>query len=391
MSEQYLFNEPMHRNDDCSVRQPNLDTALQDLCAESRTLSSFAVTEPRLDLSIVVCTHNRIALLSDLLASLGPQLEDVPVELIVVDSASAPDQAAAARTLVESTARSRLIRLDDPGVSLARNAGLSAARAPWVAYLDDDEIPAPDWVEQARMLAHRLPDNCAACGGNTIPVFPDGTTRVLSPRWLAFLSSIERDCEFDQTAAPQLPIGHSLVRAAAVRDAGGFDPRLGRIEGSLLSGEEVLLTNRLVSRRWRIWHSNRIVVGHRISADRLTRSWVRDRAFWEGVTTFRVILYQEQRGLWQRLLETAMKRPLLWIMSIFAAEHRDIDLRLGFIQGFHHAMIEHSRAVWHERKLWRLAVAGSPVLNATDPKEYELNRRAPVRSTSVRRSSTSSG
>ncbi len=39
-------------------------------------------------------------------------------------------------------------RIAEPGISLARNLGLRVATSEWVAFLDDDALPAPDWADQ---------------------------------------------------------------------------------------------------------------------------------------------------------------------------------------------------------------------------------------------------
>lgn len=311
--------------------------------AETAANRTDAMEDPCPVLSIVVCTHSRAGGVEDLLGILVPQVALRNIEIVVVDSASSPDHAERVRAAVESAPACRLERLDAPGVSMARNAGLAAARAPWIAYLDDDELPGSDWVAQALGLIARLPADCAACGGNIVPLYPDGDIRMLSPRWLAYLSAIKRAGEFDQSAAPQLPIGHSLVRAAAIREVGGFDPRLGRVNATLLSGEEVLLIEALRAAGWTLWHSDRIEVAHRIGVERLTRAWVIDRAFWEGVTTFRVLLIHDARKLWLRVIAIVLKWPILRLAAVLRPEGDDIDLRLAFASGYLKAWLDFIR------------------------------------------------
>jgi glycosyltransferase involved in cell wall biosynthesis len=94
------------------------------------------------DVSVVVPTRDRRALLLRTLASARIQ-RGVDLEIIVVDDGSTDGSATAVRDLgdprieVISHTRSR-------GVSAARNAGLDRATAAWVAFLDDDDLWAPD-------------------------------------------------------------------------------------------------------------------------------------------------------------------------------------------------------------------------------------------------------
>ena len=98
--------------------------------------------------SVVVATHNRQARLADLLACLRRQtLKDF--EVIVVDDASADG------TPQRLESEQELGGLDlrwfrhefSGGPARARNAGWRAARAPLVAFTDDDCEPSPGWLE----------------------------------------------------------------------------------------------------------------------------------------------------------------------------------------------------------------------------------------------------
>jgi cellulose synthase/poly-beta-1,6-N-acetylglucosamine synthase-like glycosyltransferase len=75
-------------------------------------------------------------------------------EVIVVDSASRPGSVKAVVDSLSARGRAslRVVRQDVPGASRARNAGLAAARAPLVAFTDDDCLVTEDWtarIEQA--------------------------------------------------------------------------------------------------------------------------------------------------------------------------------------------------------------------------------------------------
>ena len=283
-------------------------------------------------LSIAICTHNRVDMVKQLIATLLPQTQAAGVRLIVVDSASLTP---VATMLPEFAAVDLLdmIRLDQPGVSIARNAALEHARTPWLGFIDDDEIPAADWVQQALSLIGRLPSDCAACGGNVRPKWPGAVAPSPSRRWRDYLSIIDRAGEFDQSGAPSFGIGHSIVRTKALKSVGGFDFRLGRDGKSLLSGEESLLIDKLILAGWRIWHSDQMVVDHIISEERLERGWAIERAYWEGVSTIRrmSITAPNDVGRVARMvrLKALGLRPLVRLLGSF----QDCDLRLAYAKG----------------------------------------------------------
>ena len=91
-----------------------------------------------MDVSVVIPTRNRSALLSRTLRSALRQ-EHVEFEVIVVDEASSDDTPALLSAVGDS--RVRVLRHEMPrGLSGARNHGAEHARAEWLAFLDDDDL-----------------------------------------------------------------------------------------------------------------------------------------------------------------------------------------------------------------------------------------------------------
>lgn len=95
-----------------------------------------------MQVSIIVPTRNRCSLLAMTLRCALRQ-RDVEVEIIVVDEASTDQTPAVISAMADR--RIRVLRHDTPrGVSAARNHGVAEARGEWVAFLDDDDLWAPD-------------------------------------------------------------------------------------------------------------------------------------------------------------------------------------------------------------------------------------------------------
>jgi len=88
------------------------------------------------------------------------QADGVSYEVIVVDNNSREDT----RTVVDAAlARGtpvplRYVREPRPGVSHARNTGVSLARSSLIAFLDDDGIPVPTWVREMKRALDEHPD-----------------------------------------------------------------------------------------------------------------------------------------------------------------------------------------------------------------------------------------
>jgi glycosyltransferase involved in cell wall biosynthesis len=94
------------------------------------------------EVSVIIPTRDRCERLRLALRSALAQ-RDVDLEVIVVDDASSDGSGAMIEALGE--ARVRFVRNDAPlGESGARNRGIVRARGTWIAFLDDDDLWAPD-------------------------------------------------------------------------------------------------------------------------------------------------------------------------------------------------------------------------------------------------------
>ena len=107
------------------------------------------------EVSAIIPTYNR--------AMAGAAVEsalhqtDVDFELIVVDDGSTDFTCEQMRETYRSNPRFRMIRIEHRGPAAARNAGVAAALGPMIAFLDSDDLWAPDKLaRQLRfMRAHR--------------------------------------------------------------------------------------------------------------------------------------------------------------------------------------------------------------------------------------------
>ena len=100
--------------------------------------------------SVIIPTYNRWPLLGEAIESVLAQTF-TDFELIVVDDGSTD---ATAAELGKYSSRLRSISQSRSGVSAARNRGVSAARAPYIAFLDSDDL----WLrnklrDQMRLMA----------------------------------------------------------------------------------------------------------------------------------------------------------------------------------------------------------------------------------------------
>ena len=101
--------------------------------------------------SVVVPTFNRDPLLVPTLDDLLAQRADVAHEVIVVDNNSTDGTSARVHSYAARTGgHVRYVFEGRQGLSVARNAGIGAARGEIIAFLDDDVRVHPGWLHTSR-------------------------------------------------------------------------------------------------------------------------------------------------------------------------------------------------------------------------------------------------
>ncbi|CAH2604770.1 Glycosyltransferase family 2 protein [Rhodovastum atsumiense] len=236
--------------------------------------------------TVVVCTHDRPDYLRTCLDSLGAQSAALPV--LVVDSASPPEAATRIAALARA-AGARLLRLDRPGLSRARNAALAAVETGWIAFLDDDARAEPGWAVALAEAIATLPDSAAGLGGRILPLWEAPCPDWWPPELVPALTVLEWDrpgrLGDGELPAHVEPYGANMAfRTASLRDLGGFPESLGRVGTRLLSAEEAWVIRRLLRNGHSVHYHPALAVRHSIQAVRLSRDWLLARQYWSGLS-----------------------------------------------------------------------------------------------------------
>jgi glycosyltransferase involved in cell wall biosynthesis len=261
-------------------------------------------------LSVVLCTHGRPKYLRACLAGLAGQSRR-EFEVLVVDSASAPAEAAAVARLAAKSGV-RLLRTDEPGLSRARNLGLAEAGGSWVAFLDDDAVPEPGWAAALLNRIAVLPERAAALGGRILPAWEEPLPGWWPPSLRGVLTIIEwegfGEVGVDLPAGIDIYGANMAFAAPPLREIGGFEETLGRVGNRLLSGEEVEVVDNLRARGYRAFYEGAAAVRHSIQRERLRPGWLLSRLLWQGATD---ALRDRAGGNGQRRLLGAAARLLV--------------------------------------------------------------------------------
>lgn len=97
------------------------------------------------ELSVVIPCRNAAATLGEQLAALAAQQWDGAWEIVVVDNGSHDGTGDVARNWPLPVPLT-VVREERPGISVARNAGVGAARGRSIAFCDGDDVVAEGWV-----------------------------------------------------------------------------------------------------------------------------------------------------------------------------------------------------------------------------------------------------
>lgn len=236
-------------------------------------------------ITVVVCTYNRYDVLPDSIASLQAQsLDPAALEILVVDNSTDIAGQEKYWAIHGLPPNGRLIIDKVPGLSRARNTGLREARAPVVAYIDDDAVAMPGWAA-AIVEAFDEHDDVGIAGGPVDPIWPDE-----APLWLhkwqrGFLTIVDLGKQARELEAGEWLAGTNIAfRASALEKAGGFNEGLGRIGSSLLSNEELVMSNKIKELGFHSFYVPAARVMHRVHDDRVTQQWLRKRVSWQAVS-----------------------------------------------------------------------------------------------------------
>jgi len=230
-----------------------------------------------LEVTVVICTRNRGDLLRRVLGSLSrlKDIESLSWEVVVVDNG---DPGVVSKVVEEFTDRLpiRWVPESTPGLSHARNKGVSEARGKYIVWTDDDVLVDPNWLS-AYVNAFRAYPEAVAFGGQIEPVLDQPT-----PGWFEankdLLADLMAKREFEQQPLSVeqdiLPFGANYAVRAEEQKAVQYESKLGVSPTMMRSGEE----SQVISHILTTGHGGRWVSGskvfHVIPSERQSKSYI---------------------------------------------------------------------------------------------------------------------
>jgi succinoglycan biosynthesis protein ExoM len=228
-----------------------------------------------LRITVCVCTFKRPTLLAKLIRHLEVQHtgDRFRHDVVIVDN----DRSGSAESTVRELAASSQIRItyfieEQENISLARNKAVAHAKGDYVAFIDDDEIPAADWLFQ--LLETLTQSRADAVLGPVLPRFEHEP-----PPWVIKGRFFERPRHKTghSVSWPEARTGNVLLSRKTLADLNPpFRPQFGS------GGEDVDFFRRAAERGARIVWCDEAEVSELVPPYRCTRRFLIGRAVLRG-------------------------------------------------------------------------------------------------------------
>ncbi|MFN6485478.1 MULTISPECIES: hormogonium polysaccharide biosynthesis glycosyltransferase HpsE [unclassified Nostoc] len=269
------------------------------------------------DFTVAICTYNGEKRLPEVLELLRTQvnIQSLRWEVIVIDNNSTDNTAKIVQEYQANwSATNRLIYCFEPqqGAAFARKRAIHESHAELIGFLDDDNLPALDWVAAAYAFAQEYP-KAGAYGSQIHPNFevkPPENFHRIAP----FLAITERGSQpllYEPRKKLLPPSAGVVVRKQAWLESVPVACVLtGRVTGNMLTSEDLEVLSYIQKAGWEIWYTPTMQVHHKIPSWRLQRDYL--IPFFRGI------------GLSRHVTRMISVKPWLIPLAIIAYMTNDI-------------------------------------------------------------------
>ncbi len=265
-------------------------------------------------ISAIICTHNRAGYLTKAIQSLIDQCTPKEnYEIIIVDNCSTD---ATKEAVMQFFGKANVRYLYEPtlGVTSARNTGWRNAQGKYIAYLDDDAIACPVWLDKILEVFKTVKPRPGCVGGKAVPIW-EGTRPVWLSDWLlhglAIIDWSDTPHVLTNISVEWLVSANIAFPREILENVGGFNTRLCRQGNNLLSNGEVFLEKQIIQQGYTCFYHPEIMISHHIFKSRLCQAWFKRRYYWQGISDAVMQILQESPSTLQRLRLAVSKAKIL--------------------------------------------------------------------------------
>ncbi|HAX86352.1 MAG TPA: glycosyl transferase [Cyanobacteria bacterium UBA11370] len=228
--------------------------------------------------TVAICTYNGENRLPDVLEKLRSQLFDEPMtwEIIVVDNNSQDNTAKVVQEYQANWDTAYPIRYyleTQQGLAFARRCAIREAKSDLIGFLDDDNLPDPNWVAEAYHFGQSHP-KAGAYGGQIHGKFevepPPGFERIA--RYFALINGDKPYCynhKYKNTHKKMFPPGAGIViRKQAWIESVPKHPLLPQ------TNEDLEMLSYIWQAGWEIWFNPEMQLDHVIPKSRFDQDYL---------------------------------------------------------------------------------------------------------------------
>ena len=228
--------------------------------------------------TVIICVHtlDRLDDIRAAVASVEAQTRQPDETILVVDHNNALQDA------VTGLGPKVVPNVGTKGLSGARNTGTELAAGEVVAYLDDDAVAEPTWLEE--LTGPFADPSVVAVGGRAVPAWDTARPAWFPEEYLWVVGCSHRGLPTERAEVRNVIGCNMAFRRTPVLAAGGFDEGLGRTADRPLGCEETELCIRLrqADPQARILLEPRARIHHRVPPGRTTWRYFSSRCRAEG-------------------------------------------------------------------------------------------------------------
>jgi glycosyltransferase involved in cell wall biosynthesis len=274
--------------------------------------------------TVAICTWNRAPLLRQALGSLTGLV--IPAGLtwtVLVVNNNSTDSTNEVAEEFRGRLPLEVVLEREPGLPHARNRALAEAKGEYVAYIDDDVLVDPLWLQCLAGAVERHPD-AVAFGGPIEPWFPVPPDPVLAeafPNLKIGFCGLNHGPEEIALDVKQEIFGANMVFSKSRLGGLAFDPRIGHAHGSMMLGDETILLIRLHQRGERVIWVPGMRLKHYVDPSRMTLPYL--LRYYEGVGRGQARVYGEAepsfwRGVPRWLVRKQIESRLRYWLARFS-------------------------------------------------------------------------
>src|SRR6185369_16589560 len=298
------------------------------------------------EVSVVIPTYNRSALLRSTVDSVLKQDTQTTFEVILIDNNSSDDTKDVVASLIETyPGKVRYVVERKQGNAHARNRGIEEAKGAIVAFVDDDVTVDKNWLTSLKTILDARSD-LSFVGGKVLPQWNGPPPSWLTPdHWapLALLDYGNDEFAISGNSPRGLLTANIAFRRNVFEETGMFLPDLQRVKNMIGSMEDHEFLLRVCRSGKQGIYTPRMIATTHIDTERLTKAY--HRRWHTGHGHFYAVLADPDwerskfrlAGVPAHLFKETATNALLWCGRVLRGKTDAAfvnECRLRFFSGF---------------------------------------------------------